>query len=279
MCTLILLYKVLKEYPIVLAENRDAHIKSIEIPPAIVFKIPKIYAALDKKSQGTWFGLNENEVAVGLTNLYSSTEERKPSDSRGRLCLNALKKPSAKEVSEYLQEAYDFEKYGKANIVSADKNDAILTMCDREVNAFKLDPGIHVLTNYNLKHEPSTLEDIDTMVDSKHRRDRAVELIDNYQMDRMKDIDAVGDILKIMLSDHVKSDHPRASKHKQYFTICCHGDEIEYPWKTTSSSIVALSKDGIGKSKYWYCAGNPCEPNNGFTDYSFILNDDVMSVP
>ncbi len=269
MCTLILVYKVLDGFPVVLAENRDAHLKSVEVPPAKVYAHPKTYAAIDKRSDGTWFGVNEFGVAVGLTNLHSMTDEIKPIDSRGQLCLEVLKQPSARDVSGYLHEVYEFERYAKVNILGVDESDAILTMCDKEITVVEFDAGIHVLTNYNLAHQPETLKEVDLKIDSEHRRTRAGELVEEYGLKDIGDLEEMVAILETILSDHVKSDHNRGTKYKQYFTICCHGNE-QYPWKTTSSSIAALSEKGIGKSRYWYCAGNPCESE--FREYSHILN-------
>ncbi|MFH1127136.1 MAG: NRDE family protein [archaeon] len=272
MCTLILLYQLLEEYPVILAENRDASVSSAEIPPSMVSSNPGIYSAIDKRSGGTWFGLNENRVALGLTNLYSNTEDIRPKASRGQLCLEALKQPTAIDVSMYLKEHYDHRRYAKMNILAADRYDAILTMCDIKIDTKELDEGIHILTNYNLAHAPSTQEDIDTRIDSAHRRDRALELSEIYGLDEKKDIEGVLEILKMILSDHQKTADNRGSEKKKYFTICCH-DREGYDWKTMSSSIIALSKASIEKSRYLYCPGNPCKEDSEYEDYSHILKE------
>jgi len=111
------------------------------MPPHIANKDPAIYCAKDKKSGGIWFGLNEYGVAVGLTNLYSNTGETKPKGSIGKLCLEALKQPTSEEISGYLKETFNPGKYRKANILAADENSAILTMCDKDIEVIQLSPG------------------------------------------------------------------------------------------------------------------------------------------
>lgn len=269
MCTLILLYKMLEDYPVILAENRDIFMGTGEIPPHIASVNPRVYCAKDKKSGGTWFGLNGYGVAAGLTNLYSNTGEIKPVDSIGRLFVEALKQPDAEEVSRYLQDRFIPGKYRKANILAADENSAILTMCDKSIDAIRLSPGIHVLTNYNLKHKPEKSDDIDTFVDSVHRRDQAIKLLKYYGIRDKKDIDDVIRVLQRVLSDHENAGN--VVSVGDYFKICCHGDPEIYDWETKSSSIAALSKNGIEKSMYFYCPGNPCTV--AYDDYSAILRE------
>lgn len=265
---------MLNDYPIVLAENRDTRRDSIEIPPSCVSEYPKIYCAIDENSQGTWFGLNDRGVVLGLSNLYSNTEQEKPTHWRGELCLEALKQSTAEEVSIYLSETFDPAKYSQLNMISADADRAFISKCDKSTEIIELKPGIHVLTNYNFEHEPATHNALDLMVDSKHRRDRATELIKGYLIEdyRIEDIESAINILKIVLSDHEEADYPRGSKFKQYFKICCHGNE-KYRWQTTSSSIIALPEYGLKNTMYLYLAGNPCE--NDYVDYSSILRNET----
>lgn len=266
MCTALLFYKVIEDYPVVLGENRDSHMKAEEMAPNKVSEDPKIFSALDKGSEGTWFGLNEYGVVVGLTNLYSKRENVKADKSRGKLCLGALEQSSAKEVSEYLEEEFDYRKYKKSNIISADKNNAFLSRCDREIKITPLGAGTYVFTNYDFSHEPETEKDTDLMIDSKHRGDRAIEILERASLNGL---DEALDVLKAIFRDHKKADYERGSEFKRYFTICCHGDG-QYPWETKSSSIVALSEKGLEKSKYLYAPGNPCQVE--YKDYSYMFS-------
>ncbi len=264
---------MLEDYPVILAENRDTRMGSVEIPPSCVSVDPKIYCAIDEYSQGTWFGLNEYGVVVGLSNLYSNRKQGESTHSthlRGELCLDALKQSTAEEVSEYLSETFDPAKYSQLNMISADADSAFILKCDENTEIIELKPGIHVLTNYNFGHEPATSMALDLMVDSKHRRDRATELIEGYLIEdyRIKDIESAINILKIVLSDHEEADYLGGSKYKEYFTICCHGNE-NYPWETKSSSIIALPEGGPENSIYLYADGNPC--NIDYADCSSIL--------
>lgn len=265
MCTAILFYNILDEYPIIFGENRDAYIETEEIAPHIISKNPKIFSALDKKSNGTWFGLNEYGVVVGLTNLYPQRNKPKNENSRGKLCIETLKQPSAEEVTEFLKEEFDPIKYKNMNIISVDEESAFLTRCCEDTRVSKLKDGIHIFTNYDFVKKPRDQEEIDLWIDSKHREERAKEILKRYQIETLDDaILVMGEVFR----DHERPNYPSGSEEQKYFTICCHSSK-EYLWRTTSSSILVLSTHGFDYSKYFYLNGNPCE--NRYDDYSYLL--------
>ena len=76
MCTLILLDRVVPEFPVVVAANRDEFYARPAAPPArfvpgdgkLAFVAPQ-----DLEAGGTWMGLNSNSVFVGLTNRPVAT--------------------------------------------------------------------------------------------------------------------------------------------------------------------------------------------------------------
>ncbi len=269
MCTIILLYKTLENYPLILAENRDIRPGRLETPPQRVYSGDNsIYCAIDPKSGGTWYGLNSSGVTIGLTNRHPDPDS--PTASIGRLCLEALTQPTAKEASGYLLDNFDFAKHRNTNILSADKDNAIITFCDENPYTLDLNPGIHILTNYDFAQEPVTMEEKYRMIDSIHRLKRATELTETHKLGNTKNRDDAISTLQKILSDHEVPKDNNSSHFIDYFKICCHSSR-DFPWETKSSSIIALSKDGIEDSIYLYAGGNPC--NTKYEDYSDILRD------
>lgn len=280
MCTLISIYKKHKDYPIILAENRDADKNLKEKPPHIPCVNPKIFCALDIKSQGTWIGLNEYKVVVGLTNLYP--ENKIKIKSRGHLCLEALKEHTAKEACDFIVTEYETNQYQKVNMFCCDLKNAYLIKCNNYAEVIPLGSGVHVLTNYDFREEPKTNEDLQTMFNSKHRRERALEILNDLTFDNVeKNID----LLKTVCRDHQQCPYaiPKLSKYytkrfdpfslKRGLNLCTHSDSNR-PYKTTSSTIIAVGLD-LSKTKYLYSAGNPCE--NEYHDYSFLFNSSYHS--
>jgi len=267
MCTLIAIYKKHKDYPIILAENRDADKNLKEIPPHIHCVNPKIFCAIDIKSQGTWIGLNEYKVVIGLTNLYPENQIEKKSikiKSRGLMCLEALKEHTAKDACDFIVTEYETNQYQKVNMFCCDLKNAYLIKCNNYAEVISLGSGVHVLTNYDFREEPKTEEDLQSMFNSKHRRERALELLNDLTFDYVEN---TIDHLKTVCRDHQPCPYaiPNLSK---YYTICTHSDSNR-PYKTTSSIIIAVGLD-LSKTKYLYSAGNPCE--NEYQDYSFLFN-------
>ena len=114
MCTVIILQGVSPYYPIVVAGNRDEFLERPSLPPH-AWTVQgethgvEIFAGKDDKGGGTWFGVNQYGLVVGVTNRY--TGKRDPErPSRGQLVLRCLAQDSAEgalgtltqdEVSQY----------------------------------------------------------------------------------------------------------------------------------------------------------------------------------
>ena len=81
MCTLIVLHRCVPGRPLVVAANRDEFLSRPAEGPAIrEGRGGRILSPLDLEAGGTWLGLNDRGVFVGLTNLrpHSAGPGRRP---------------------------------------------------------------------------------------------------------------------------------------------------------------------------------------------------------
>ena len=70
MCTLMLYYKLLEDYPIVVAANRDEQYARKALAPQVICQHPRIYAGTDEQAGGTWLGVNEFGLLVGIESPF-----------------------------------------------------------------------------------------------------------------------------------------------------------------------------------------------------------------
>ncbi|HET9296015.1 MAG TPA: NRDE family protein [Candidatus Binatia bacterium] len=104
MCTLALYFKVFSGYSLAVAANRDEHYDRPSAPPSIIERSPTIVAGRDLRAGGTWLGINEYGLVVGILNrrqqrgLLANGAYR----SRGLLCLDLLRLRRVADVDQVL---------------------------------------------------------------------------------------------------------------------------------------------------------------------------------
>jgi len=255
-CTLIFMYKLLKDYPIIAMHSRYAPLVSKEVPPRVSRGRFKAYHPLDTYSTGTWIGFNEEKLFVAVTDQNTIGLD-KVYRSRGLLAMDVLTSFSS------VHEALDYVKreivkgYRRTNIILADLSNAYHVLYDERVEVEALSPGVHVFTNLTVKEwmDPSRVPS-ELLKYVKMREERALELA---SMIRPIGIEEVVEKLKVIASDH----HHGLTRG----SICYHDDRgLRYQ---SSSTIMAVSNKLQG-SKILYCRGNPCRSR--FIDYSHIIS-------
>ncbi len=245
MCTLILLDRVVPEFPVVVAANRDEFFARPAAPPArfvpgdgkLAFVAPQ-----DLEAGGTWMGLNSNGVFVGLTNRPVAARDRS-ARSRGLLVVDALGQPSAAAAADELERVCE-QRTSPFNLLAADGRETWLARLHGDrLETRPLEPGIHVVCN----------RDAD---DPSSRKVRRIE-----QM--LRTLDPAGG-LEVLVAGlaQVLGAHPDPSNSLE--NPCVH--TVEYG--TRSSTVLAV---GPGKRTWRYAAGAPCETK--YDDFSRLLDD------
>jgi uncharacterized protein with NRDE domain len=242
MCTFIMLYRMLEEYPIVALHNRYFGLKTVEKPPKYVGD--GVYCPIDVDSQGTWFGLNRDGLLLAITNQETQTIEN-PRRSRGLLALDILREcGTSRDAKDYLFDSGIRRLYRPGNFVVADADEAWHILWDKEIKAWNIPEGtfaMGVVTMYPGVVLNDHAEKIG--LDSEMRRKRAYQLLKDYQPH------SIGEAVEKM--ETISADHEYG---KSTSSICWHSKEF----KQTSSIIIAVGKDPR-MSRVLYCEGNACE--------------------
>lgn len=228
MCLLALAYKVVPQYPVLLAANRDEFHDRPGLPPRPLAE--GIWGGQDPRGGGTWLGVTAAGRVVGLTNLTPPHNVQPHARSRGLLCLDALALPRADALGPFLARAVQRDAYNEFNLLAADGLDAcVASYVGGRLSVTPLPAGVHVIAN----RLPDDATDLKVA--------RARQLIDPPA-----DIDGAIAHLQSVCRDHgLRDDRADA--------LCVHGDAHG----TLSSSIIALG-DRPASRRYLFAAGEPC---------------------
>ena len=252
MCTLALYFRMVDRYPVIVAANRDEHYDRPSAPPVLWSTEPSILAGKDLLAGGTWLGVNEHGLLVGILNRRANSESDPPSHprSRGLLCLDLLKLKSAADAHAFITR--HTEAYQPFTIVFVDPNEAwIAYNIQRRIQTQRLEEGLHV---YSSAAELSVRSE---KIDRAHEQfARVFEELQSNCSDQSVWVRS----LRTVLGDHTLgngSNDPRDA-------ICVHGDVSG----TVSSTIIF--HDQLEKRLYTFnCPGTPCR---GAFGEALVLN-------
>ena len=252
MCTLALYFRMVDRYPVIVAANRDEHYDRPSTPPVLWSTEPGILAGKDLLAGGTWLGVNEHGLLVGILNRRANSEADPLSRtrSRGLLCLDLLKLKSAADAHAFVTR--HTEAYQPFTIVFVDPNEAwIAYNVQRRIQTHRLEEGLHV---YSSAAELSVRSE---KIDRAHEQfARVFEELQSNCNDKSVWVRS----LRTVLGDHTLgngSNDPRDA-------ICVHGDVSG----TVSSTIIF--HDQLEQRLYTFnCPGTPCR---GAFGEALVLN-------
>ncbi|APR76508.1 Hypothetical protein A7982_01855 [Minicystis rosea] len=145
MCTLVAAVRPSPSLALVIAANRDEQLNRPATPPFLWPGSPAVVAPRDDLAGGSWLGLNEHGLFVGITNRAGSPPDPKRR-SRGALVIDALRASSAAALHERLAEL-DPAAHNPFHLLYADRESAHLTWSDgHALHRSELAPGLHVVT-------------------------------------------------------------------------------------------------------------------------------------
>ncbi|PSL50567.1 uncharacterized protein with NRDE domain [Salsuginibacillus halophilus] len=143
MCLIGIAYRVHKEYPLVIAANRDEYYSRPASRMHWWPELPYIFAGRDEVSKGTWLGVTNTGIISAVTNIRKG-EHTGGSYSRGTLVSEALK--SASPHAAAAEAAHQAGKYHPFNLLVGSKDELYYTSTD-SADVQPVEPGIHVLSN------------------------------------------------------------------------------------------------------------------------------------
>ncbi|MCK9388633.1 MAG: NRDE family protein [Sulfuritalea sp.] len=90
MCLILVAWRVHRDYPLVVAANRDEFFARPTAPAAFWKDAPQILAGRDLEAGGTWLGITRSGRFAALTNFRDPAQNRSGAPSRGRLVADFL---------------------------------------------------------------------------------------------------------------------------------------------------------------------------------------------
>jgi uncharacterized protein with NRDE domain len=248
MCTLIVLDRIVPGLPLLIASNRDEYLTRAAAPPARMgsprSKGCAFVAPQDLVAGGTWMGVNERGVFVGLTNRPIE-QRRAEARSRGLLVMDALAEREASSVADAMRDLAPGT-YNPFNLLCADRSRTFVALVSEErVAVRELQPGVHILCN----------RDVDDPRSGKIAR--IAKHLAGVPLDGP--FERLFRALAGLLGTHGDPDSPL--EH-----VCVHAPASEYG--TRSSAILAL---GERRWRWWHADGPPCETK--YRNYTTLLDD------
>lgn len=234
MCTMIILKGVSPSHPIVVAGNRDEFLERPALPPhawTLQGENPRvrIFAGKDEKEGGTWFGVNQYGIVVGVTNRYTGKRDPERS-SRGQLVLKCLAEDSAERAVGILTPG-EVSRYNPFNLFClSEETGFVISHDDQQTQRLPLDQGIHILTN----RAPDDPKDI--------KREWLLSRLGDLPCDP----EAAVESFSHLLASHGKGDPLTA--------VCVH-----LPGYGTVSACLLFLARKRDQSRYFYAHGSPCQ--------------------
>jgi uncharacterized protein with NRDE domain len=248
-CTLVLLYGLLKDYPVVALHNRYLGKYTREEPPTRLNG--NTVAPLDVDLGGTGLGMNDSGLLLAITNQETRWLSE-PGRSRGLLALDILKdEGTAEGAKEHLLDPSIRGLYRTGNFTVLDQHAAWHVVWDRDTHVYPIKKGVYAVSTITVVPGMEWSDRARRIwVDAEKRRARAYELLSGYRPKSIEE--AVAEMMR------VSADHGWG---RSQASICWHSPE----YRQTSSTIMAVSAEP-GSSLVYYCEGNACE--NHFKDCS-----------
>jgi uncharacterized protein with NRDE domain len=224
MCTVIIANHHHKDFPLVIAANRDKDYNRPSSPVQILDKNPLILGGRDKLSGGTWLAVNEHSLFVAITNQG----DRNPKfESRGLIVLEALKKKTIGELLSFVEEINP-AKYNKFNIIFGNNKEIYLghSYLLHSMVIKEMPNGVHIV-NSNMKFNSN---DNPTVYHIHQKLDplKTTPWLEYYK------------ILKHILASSGTKLKPKKSKDTGKLSGLC----------TVSSSILTFSDEGLIRYKF-----------------------------
>ena len=130
------------------AANRDEHYDRPSAAPQILSGSAKILAGRDLRAGGTWLGVNEHGLVVGILNrrLNGAEPARAKARSRGLLCMDLLARKSAGDGRAFI--AGHNQQYNPFTLMFADRDAAFIAYnVGPKLISGPLDSGLHVFSS------------------------------------------------------------------------------------------------------------------------------------
>jgi len=239
MCTLVILRRPGRDWPVLIGANRDVMIdRSARLPARHWDDRDNVVAGQDELAGGTWLALNDDRVVAAILNRRDSLGPDPDKRSRGELPLEACDHAEAREATKALA-LLEPSSYRSFNMIVADTCEAFWIKSDGHlITTAPIPDGLSMITSH----------DLNSTVDSSRIRFH----LDRFRRAPHPKPDAGDwDAWKALLGS--RETEPGASFQGAMSV------NTDYGFGTVSSSLIGLPNiDHIGVLPQWhYCPGRP----------------------
>ena len=144
MSLLAVVYHLVPEAPLLIAYNRDEPLDRHCATPSIQSGKPRVLASIDPNTAGTYLGINQNGMFVGLVRRKKYEVPINPR-SRGALCREMLKTGCAQTAIDMCLEELHSGQYDGANFVIADPDYGWVVHSAEETEVCDLSRGMSII--------------------------------------------------------------------------------------------------------------------------------------
>src|SRR5258708_14689988 len=150
MCTLAISFQTTRDYPVVIAANRDELLDRPAGDPTTLCESPHVIGGKDLKAGGTWLGISEHGIVAGLLNRRAENGANPQARSRGLLCLDVLRFQTAGQAAVFAagQSGSDYNPF---NLLMVSRTQAFVAYNrGATIEVVELKPGLHLLSNLDV---------------------------------------------------------------------------------------------------------------------------------
>ncbi|MFN7085515.1 MAG: NRDE family protein [Burkholderiales bacterium] len=148
MCIILLAHRAHRDYPLIVAANRDETYTRPAAPAAFWADQPQIFGGRDLDKGGSWLALSRNGRIAAVTNFRNGKPGPAAPRSRGTLVSNFLS-GNENPVSYLAKVQAESDLYGGFVLIAGDL-DALYWFSDNGPGVEKIPPGVHGLSNHLL---------------------------------------------------------------------------------------------------------------------------------
>ncbi len=148
MCIILLAHHAHREYPLVIAANRDEAYARPAAPAAFWADHPEILAGRVLELAGTWRGLSRNGRVAAVTNFREGNKIARAPRSRGALVSDYL--TGTEPAAAYLERVKRETRQYNGFILLAGDLDGFFWYSNRGPDPQRIAPGVHGLSNHLL---------------------------------------------------------------------------------------------------------------------------------
>lgn len=244
MCTVLLAYRVAKDWPVIIGNNRDEFFARAAIPPRVFTNggDNRWIAPLDETSGGSWWACNSSGLLVFLTNRWNGLPPDNDKISRGHLVYDLIQNDSLSAARQWLL-TVDVAQYNPFNLLVLSCAGGFIASNYPAFEKVSLAPGFHFIGNGPLISDRA----LKGQMARRQFHCWTKEVIDR---------DSIISRFRKMLCTPI----PQESIPPQGFNV-----KLD-DYGTTSSTILAFSGHRRPEILCFYAAGNPLQ--TPYTDYS-----------